>query len=366
MGRIQLQLGLRLSAGVLLLLLAACSGGGGGHEGSDNIAKSCSEQFNPDAAAAAPGECQPVYNAQCDSLGPRSPFNASEAAPCTQEGADGGVAIETVTLGDNTRYVLMKPASGGRKGLYVGLHWRGGNGATMANDMRMAELAKARDLTVVLPDSPNYLFDAEVAGFLHDWDYEAAPAAIAAVITDARTRAGVGSAPVVLSGVSSGTAGASRYYCESGGQLSGLLLVAVGQISGEASTACLSAAAAAKAATAVPVVMVQGSSDPAYADAVAIYGKFKQINGCASSQTVALNEQVDIEFSRACSGGDGTALVTVKDSGHNWPGMDRPIPSNPVTDNIPAGSSGSMSIFGRVSYSFDATIQGYDLVRYLD
>ncbi|HSW15206.1 MAG TPA: hypothetical protein VLI06_20320 [Solimonas sp.] len=354
---------------VSTVLLAACGGGGGGGGGSSNTAKSCSEQFNPDAAATTPEQCQPVYNEQCDSLGARSPYNASEPAACTVNGADGGVSAETVTVG-GVEYVLLKPASGGKSGLYVGLHWRGGNGPTMSNNMRMPELAKARDLTVAVPTSPNYIFSAiEGVGYLHDWDYSGAPAVIAQVIADAKARNGLGNVPVVLAGVSSGVAAATRFYCEQGSQIDGLLLVASGSISAAESTACLSdaSAAASKAASSMAVAVIQGTRDPAYEDAKLNYGHFELINGCDGSKTVALNEQVDIEYSRNCGSGHGTALVSVKDSGHNWPGMDRPIPENPVTDNIPAGSSsGAMSIFGRVSFSFDATLQGYDLVRNLD
>ncbi|AXQ27690.1 hypothetical protein D0B54_02970 [Solimonas sp. K1W22B-7] len=362
-------------AGSLVLLLAACGGGGGGGSddgsgggGGGGNAKTCSEQFNADAAAANPDACQPAYNTQCDALGARPPVNASEPSPCTKGGTDGGVTTESFTAAD-TNYTVLKPATGGKKGIYVGLHWRGGNGATMANNMRLAELAKARDLTVVVPDSAHNIIDLVFGGALKDWDYDGAPAAIAAVIADVKARNGIGNnVPVVLAGVSSGAAGAARFFCALGNQLDGLLMVSAGEISGESSTACLSAtASAAKAATSVPVTMIQGGRDPAYADAHANFDRFKVINGCSNVRTVTLNEQVDIEVSTTCTSDDGIAFVNVKDSGHNWPGMDRPIPSNPVTDYIPAGSSsGAMSIFGRVSYSFDATIQGYDLVRSLD
>lgn len=360
-------------AGSLALLLAACGGGGGGDSNNGNpgggSAKSCADAFSPEKPTA---ECQPVYESQCDTLGPRLPINSSEPKPCEKDGADGGVTAERRSA-DGVSYVLLKPASGGKSGLYVALHWRTGNGATMIDNMRLAELAKARDLTIAAPDSPYAVFGYEGFGVVHDWDYDGADEAIAGVIADAKgANALPSTVPVVLAGVSSGAAGVTRFYC-GGGQFDGMILVASGAISGQVSSACLSATAASKDSTAkaavgsVAAALIEGLDDAAYEDTVANYGHMKVINGCSGEESVALNENVDIDYSISCSSGDGAALVTVKDSGHNWPGMDRPIPSNPLTDAIGyGGSSATMSIFGPVSMSFDATLQGYDLVRWLD
>lgn len=347
-------------AAVLALLLAACGGGGGGGGGGGS-AKSCSEQFNPETAAATPDQCQAddYLQSQCDELGFRSPFNASAPSTCTKDGADGGVAATeySVAAGSDTiNYWLLKPASGGKNGLYVALHWRTGNGATMINQMRLAELAKARDVIVVAPDSP---YNALVITGA-DWDFEGNEAALAAVIADAKAKAGA-NAPIVMAGASSGVAGALRFYCSTqGSQLDGLLLVAAGALTESAAASCLSSTA--KAAAPVPVAFVRGAEDSSSDDVQATFDQFQTINACSgSAQTFALNPQVDIEYNTNCS--EGVALVTVKNSGHNWPGMDRPIESNP----IPAPGSGlGFNLFGRVSYDFDATIQGYDLVRYLD
>ena len=366
-------------AGSLALLLAACGGGGGGGSsggGGSDPAKSCSEQFSAEKASADAGACQPTFNAQCDKLPPRIPFNSMSPADCTKGGADGGVTFQELSVG-GTDYVLVTPPTGGKQGLYVALHWRSGNGATMINNMRLAELAKARDITIVAPTSPNVLFGVPDFGLIREWDYAGAPAAIAAVIADAKLQAGLGNVSVVIAGVSSGAAGATRFFCERGGEARGLLLVASGAISSDSTAGCLSAAAASKAdvgakaaASSTPVVLVEGVDDPAYDTTVARYGQFKSINGCSAAaeanKTVALNPQVDIAYNTTCTS-DGAALVTVKDSGHNWPGMDRPVPPIPVLDSLPFfGPSFAMSIFGKVSYSFDATIQGYDLVRSLD
>ncbi|HEY0916517.1 MAG TPA: hypothetical protein VGE22_16710 [Solimonas sp.] len=372
-------------AGSLALLLAACGGGGGGgggNGGGSDPAKSCADQFTADKAAADAGSCQPNYHAQCDSLDLRLPINAMNPSDCTKGGADGGVTYQNLTVGD-TNYVLVTPPAdaskgltGGKKGLYIALHWRSGNGATMINNMRLAELAKARDITIAAPTSPHPVLGLGPVGLIRDWDYSGAADAISAVINHAKAQAQLSSVPVVIAGVSSGAAGATRFFCERGNEARGLLLVASGTISSESTSGCLSAAAASKAGveakaavSSIPVVLVEGIDDPAYDTTVARYGQFKSINGCsaaaAANQTVALNDQVDIAFNTSCD--DGAALVTVKDSGHNWPGMDRPIPSNPVTDSLSLlGTSTAMSIFGKVSFSFDATIQGYDLVRSLD
>jgi len=348
---------------VLVLMLAACGGGGGGgsggdDDGRDNSAKSCAEQFNPPAAKTTPAECQPKYYSQCPELGARSPFNVSAPAACD------GVTVSNyeVAVGDYTvKYLVLTPSTGGKKGLYVGLHWRSGNGATMANQMRLSELAKARNITVVLPDSPY----SAIGQATKDWDFAGNDVVLTGVIADAKAKTGVKN-PLVLSGASSGVAGAIRFYCSQRVQLDGLLLVAAGALTESSAASCLTAAKAAVAPA--PIVFVQGVDDQAYEDVVTSYGEVSSINGCAGAgETVALNEQVDIKYNVTCSGGDGVALVSVKNGGHNWPGMDRPIPSNPLTDNIPStDSSGSFNLFGKVSYDFDATIQGYDLVRYVD
>jgi poly(3-hydroxybutyrate) depolymerase len=352
-------------AAVLALFLAACGGGGGGGGGGGS-AKSCSEQFNPETAQATPDQCQAddYRLTQCDELGFRSPFNASEPADCTKGGADGGVVstMHTVTAGEYTvNYWMLKPASGGKKGLYVGLHWRTGNGATMANQMRFPELAKARDITVIVPDSP---YNALLGLTISDWDFEGNEVALAAVVADAKVRAGV-SGPLVMAGASSGVAAALRFYCSSqGSQLDGLLLVAAGALTESSAAACLNSTAsvAAKATSPVPVALVRGAEDSSSDDVEATYAQFQSVNGCSGTgQTLALNAQVDIEYNTNCS--EGVALVTVKNGGHNWPGMDRPLESNPIP--VP-GSGLGFNLFGRVSYDFDATIQGYDLVRYLD
>jgi poly(3-hydroxybutyrate) depolymerase len=347
-------------AAVIALLLVACGGGGGG-SGGGGSAKSCAEQFNPETAQASPDECQAddYRLTQCDELGFRSPFNASSPSACTKDDVDGGVTSTpySVTAGDSTvNYWLLKPASGGKNGLYVALHWRTGNGATMINQMRLAELAKARDVIVVAPDSP---FNALVITGA-DWDYEGNEVALAAVIADAKVKAGA-KAPIVMAGASSGVAGALRFYCSSqGSQLDGMLLVAAGALTESAAASCLSSTA--KAAAPVPVAFVRGAEDSSSDDVQATFEQFQTINGCSGAvQNLALNEQVDIAYNTNCS--EGVALVTVNNSGHNWPGMDRPIASNP----IPAVGSGlGFNLFGQVSFDFDATIQGYDLVRYLD
>jgi len=111
---------------------------------------------------------------------------------------------------------------------------------------------------------------------------------------------------------------------------------------------------------------VQGDQDPAYEDVAAHAGIFEGVNGCSGSgRTVALNENVDIRYSKDCSSGDGVALVTVKGGGHNWPGFDPPLGGIPLTFPNPTSNS-AFNFFGPISNDFDATLQGYDLVRYLD
>src|SRR3546814_16437732 len=57
--------------------------------------------------------------------------------------------------GLTSNYEVLTPTSGGGNALVISLHWSNGNGASMANHMRMSELATARNVTVVLPTAPD-------------------------------------------------------------------------------------------------------------------------------------------------------------------------------------------------------------------
>src|SRR3546814_8364191 len=75
-------------------------------------------------------------------------FNDSTVGSCD----DVVVTQGTVTAnGLTSNYEVLTPTSGGGNALVISLHWSNGNGASMANHMSMSELAKARNVTVVLP-----------------------------------------------------------------------------------------------------------------------------------------------------------------------------------------------------------------------
>src|SRR3546814_11324866 len=74
----------------------------------------------------------------------RSLFNDSTVGSCD----DVVVTQGTVTAnGLTSNYEVLTPTSGGGNALVISLHWSNGNGASMANHMRMSELAKARNVT---------------------------------------------------------------------------------------------------------------------------------------------------------------------------------------------------------------------------
>src|SRR3546814_13601 len=162
-----LQQSLRVTFGALLVLVlaTACSGGGGHHDSADGStppggdtgtdggsAKSCVQQFNPDLAAAG-DDCTPSYNQYCPDATSPTLFNDSTVGSCD----DVVVTQGTVTAnGLTSNYEVLTPTSGGGNALVISLHWSNGNGASMANHMRMSELAKARNVTVVLPRSEEH------------------------------------------------------------------------------------------------------------------------------------------------------------------------------------------------------------------
>ncbi|WP_043765495.1 hypothetical protein [Algiphilus aromaticivorans] len=61
-----------------------------------------------------------------------------------------------------------------------------------------------------------------------------------------------------------------------------------------------------------------------------------------------------IEHFESCDNPQGrrSYMVTVEEGGHNWPGYDAPF-----------GNEANVNVFGAVSYDFDATLYGYDLMR---
>lgn len=359
-----------LAAPLLALVLSACGGGEDGNgmapppDGSGSTppptAKTCQQQFDPDKLAAGE-DCTPVYSEFCPEVS-GTVLPGSEPQTC-----DGVVSSSgTVTVGDTTvTYHELVPASGEIAGTYVALHWASANGVAMIDRMRLAELAKGRQLRVVAPDAP---------GTISTWDVTDlganAPRTLEDQITllDAVIDATVPGGPIYVSGISGGAAFAYQYACARAGTLAGTLAgiqIVAADIQPEDFNACA-------IADSLPTVQVHGTGDlltpydPVTflsAGVETVYTGLADNNGCVvdARQTASLEAPddplisgVDVLWNTrsGCATGKGSALVRVNGGGHNWPGYAGPL-------------DGSLGLFGATTNAFDATLQGYDLLRYL-
>lgn len=383
-----LQQSLRVTFGALLVLMlaTACSGGGGGHDdpadgstppgNGDNgggAKTTCVQQFNPDQAAAG-DDCTPTYNQAC-------PTVTTAPIPGTANSIDecDGVAISNGSVtanGLSSDYVVLSPTSAAKAGglgnaLVVALHGAYSNGTKMAHYMRMSELAKTRNVTVVLPTAPQGtlipgLPAPAIPGIPRTWGTSSAisPSAsktdlyalVDAVIAQVQGPAKAGT-PVYLVGVSGGAVLTFQYACDHAGAISGVELVAA-ELNDNYLAAC-------KPTQAIATVQVHGTKDNLgpYAQAQAAFTLLLANNGCVDTDVhhTALPvpsgeaiDGIDVAYAKAgCSTGKGNALVTIDGGGHSWPGVNRDADVLPV------------DLFGPVTNGFDATLQGYDLLNYL-
>ncbi|NGY05137.1 alpha/beta hydrolase family esterase [Solimonas terrae] len=363
---------LRLTFGALLVLMLATACSGGGHNGSSNgsgdgggdggggTTLACNQQFNPDDAAAG-DDCTPSYNTYCPDATSPTVLNDSTVGACD------GVAVTPGSVTANgltSNYEVLTPTStakadAGSAALIIALHWSNGTGESMANHMRMSELAKARNVTIVLPTAPDaYPFrtwgNSVVAPVSTRADREAL---IDALIAQVKGTAKAGSTtPLIMVGVSGGAVLAYEYSCDHADVVDGVELVAA-EIMPDDLSACHPSQPLAS-------VQVQGTSDPlgSYANTQAAFEGLLTNNGCTdadvkhASMPVPSGELIsgiDVAYTAPCSSGLGSALVTIDGGGHSWPGLNRNFDVLPV------------DLFGPVTKGFDATLQGFDLLSYL-
>lgn len=343
--------------------VAACSGsshhndgsGGDGGDGGVDPSKSCIEQFNPDKLAAGE-DCTPSYNQFCPDATSPSLTNDQQVGAC-----DGVTVTDgTVTSGGLTsHYVVLTPSTGGKKALVIGLHWSNGTGESMANHMRMSELAKARDVTVVLPTAPDiYPFRTwgnSVVIPISTRDERVG--LIDELITQVQgTTSKATLPPVLLTGTSGGAVMALEYLCDRSEMVSGIEMVAA-EVTASMLEEC-------HPTTPVATVQVQGTSDPigSYDQAQAAFSALSANNGCVADDVAhasmppadgELIDGIDVAWISPCTSGKGSAFVTIEGGGHNYPGLNRNFTILPI------------DLFGPVTAGFDATLQGYDLLRYL-
>ncbi|HEX4872614.1 MAG TPA: hypothetical protein VFV27_09895, partial [Nevskiaceae bacterium] len=356
---------------VSVLLLNACSGGGTGEASAR--ASDCQTRFHPDRLAEGQ-DCTPRTGEFCalmtaaENLGPaRRSVLPCAGVTISEHRASGG--------GFETDYLAIRPDSGPVRSVYLALHYLGAQRHYFANLTRLAELAKARQVLVLVPQAPGGLAVTPVPlpGEGEDqtvsrWPTTASQpvarylALLDAVLADARSRFAATGLPLYAAGLSNGAPMAYFLACDRALAVEAILAVAGAQ-SGESAAACAPQRP-------VGLVIIHGGLDSITPyDGLAgltrsvpdIYADFARLNGCdrgQDRQAVLQNAEgtVELGWSPACADGRRQVLARAVGNGHNWPGDDTGSSRSLVDPGV--------GIFGPTEDAIDATLQGYDLLEF--
>lgn len=353
------------SALLLSAVLVACGGGsggvdvgdgdggdsGGGDSGGGLSGLSCDKAYSPEKVVATPDACQPKADELCPVPAGLSVLNSTTLS-CT------GVTVEEFTVsggGLTSTYLAIYAGSGPYDTVYMTLHYLMARAGTHSNVVRMPELAKARNTLILVPQAPG-----AVGGLGSRWPVNGVEsvsghiAFLDAVVADARVRfSGAASAPLLVSGLSNGAVMAYQYACAAADRVAAVQAVA-GSLSSSARAAC-------QPTGPLGTVIVHGSADAVlapYSTVAPTHAYFEQLNGCSGSDTQTTVPTyydplvVKLNASGRCAGNRRDFLVVVEGGGHNWPG-----------GSSSASELSTIGLFGAHTRNFDATLQGYDLLR---
>lgn len=334
--------------GFCVLALTAC-----GSEGT-STPLSCASLFDPERAQAGE-DCRPRYGTFCP-LQPAPFFNPDEPTAC--DGVD--IVQSSLTVaGQAIDYLVMSPkGANANTPTLLALHYSQATGVTLVERMRLAELVKGRGVRVIAPDAPNLTGTWSQSDLLTAVVGDERVAQIDAVLDTV-----IGAQPVQLLGVSGGAVFAFEYACQRAERVTGLILIVAEIREGELSRC--------KPQGSFASVQIHGTADlvapyervPALsAGVVNVFNRLRANNACsrAVEQGVTLPSpeapiipDIDLRWVMdGCRSGQGSALVTINNGGHN-------IPGNTTALGLP------INYFGPISTGFDSTLQGYDLLTYL-
>lgn len=361
----------------VVLGLAACGSSDplGGAAGGVPGGTACQNDFTPERVAAGEN-CDPNLNRTlfCP-LVPGSDFvrSRSEVIPCD------GVEISTHPAaggGLESDYIAIRPTAGGApSAVYLNLHYLGGNVAFHGNLTRMTELAKARNVVVLLPQAPAGVGLIDPPGdtlppvggsSLSRWPTQQSQPVeeflqfLDGVVEDGRNRFSARGAPLYVAGLSNGVPMVYFYACGRADQVDAFMAVA-GTQNNESAAIC-------QPNRPIGAVLIHGTLDPIVPyDGIGgllrtipqNYADFKMHNQCSGEDRAALFNGAggDVQFDWApnCAEGRRVVFASLLGNGHNWPGDD-------------AGALQEMGVtvglFGAGRNDIDATIQGFDLMRY--
>lgn len=345
-----------------ILMLSACGGGNGdGGNGDDGSAplplSSCQASFSPEKLAEGQ-DCTPIAGTLC-------PVDANANLLQSQPIACDGVDVQQYDLDANglsSNYYALTGGEQDYDAVYLALHYLLIDKGAFANIVRLPELAKGRKVLVIAPQAPKVLgasrwptgsaLDKAQVGPTIEW--------LKAVVADARSRYHVkDSVPLYVAGLSNGSAIGYLYACTDP-NVRAVLGVASLADKGSFAATCTSAHP-------LGSVIVHGSADltTPYNGLLGltlpipeIHQAFNAIDGCSAADNTVLmpmsfdSSQVSIGDTAdgSCSSGVRNFLVTIDSGGHNWPGTSRGL----ITTEV---------LFGNQTANFDATLQGYDLLR---
>ncbi|MGQ0700752.1 MAG: hypothetical protein ACT4PZ_21235 [Panacagrimonas sp.] len=393
---------------VAVLALSGCgggssgSGGGNGGGGGSNTPKTCQESFDP-ARIPLGDDCSPVAGEFCPTVhyGDATP-SRDVPIPCT------GITITRHAFsggGFDSEYLAIRAAGGSPESVYMQLHYLGGDIGTHTNQLRLSELAKARNVLIIVPQAPSIisslplpgtltgllsgtlasllgivlpelpfnpflpeLSPAELLGPLGDaiprWpntfdenvdDYVAL---LDNAVADARSRFALPDVPLFVGGLSNGGPMSVFYACKRPNAVAAIEPVGV-NVPRSALDVCPAFAAVVVNGTRDVIAPYNGNllgAGPAD-----MYADFKLASGClpgnefTSTIPAASNDEDQItvvfKYTGACTGGKRQFLVTLEGAGHNWPSQD----VDPLL--------GDINLLGGIARNWDATIYGYDLMK---
>ncbi|WP_157622740.1 alpha/beta hydrolase family esterase [Solimonas soli] len=368
-------------------LMAGCGGGGGHHddggttggettgtttggtttggtttggETTGGTTLSCADAYTPEKVGSEPDGCKPQAGTVCPVA------DSTTLIQHTPIACDGVSASEyTVqTSSFTSTYYALTTSNRRYDAIYVGLHYLFADKSAFINIVRLQELAKARKVLVLAPQAPSLtplvsssrwptgtLLDSSQVEPTIEW--------LTAVVEDARDRYGVDdSVPVYVAGLSNGAVMSYLFGCKNPD------VRAVLAVSSDSSTTSLDTSCS--ASHPLGTVIVHGTNDLVTPyDGVpllftmsipGIHAYFNSLDGCNTADaSVSVPQYFDslgvtISYTPADRCAYRNFLVTVDGGGHNWPGLDKSVNLGTI-------------LFGAHTANFDATLQGYDLLK---
>lgn len=277
-----------------------------------------------------------------------------------------GVEIQRLPIsssgGLSSNYIVLR----GREtpqAIYLALHYLGTTNGGFVNVARLQELAKARRVLILVPQAPGDNFGlsatlgASWPGLETVQDVAPYIRFLDDVVADARKRFKLPSVPLYTAALSNGTSMVYYYACGAAARVEAIQTVA-GVMSGNTLQTC-------RPSRPVGSVVVHGTLDPVNtyngipyitASAPQIHTLFESQDGCVGRDKQALipvpnGISAEINYSAACKMGRRHFLVTMVNGSHTWPGQ------------ASLGVSVNGGPLDPRSSVFDATLQGYDLLR---